>query len=127
VDDAESKYNNRLVDRAVVAADWNSSEHMRNAGESYRWGIVVGHNGIVIGDHANPPEPGGGSCVFLHIWHSHQQGTVGCTAMSELDLETLLTWLDPARQPLLVQLPEPAYKRLIHRWRLPEMIKVPPR
>jgi L,D-peptidoglycan transpeptidase YkuD (ErfK/YbiS/YcfS/YnhG family) len=127
VDDAGSKYYNRLVDRAVVAADWNSSEHMRNAGESYRWGIVVGHNGIVIEDHANPPEPGGGSCVFLHIWHSHQQGTVGCTAMSELDLETLLTWLDPARQPLLVQLPEPAYKRLIHRWRLPEMIKVPPR
>jgi hypothetical protein len=45
--------------------------------------------------------------------------------MSQSDLETLLTWLDPARKPLLVQLPEPTYERLIHRWSLPEWIKVP--
>ena len=50
VDDPGSKYYNRIVDRSVVAADWNSSEHMRNAGESYRWGIVVDHNGIVTGE-----------------------------------------------------------------------------
>jgi D-alanyl-D-alanine dipeptidase len=125
VDDTGSKYYNRLVDRTVVATDWNSSEHMRNTGESYRWGIVVDHNGIVKEDNANPPEPGGGSCVFLHIWHGDHQGTAGCTAMSQSDLETLLTWLDPARKPLLVQLPEPTYERLIHRWSLPEWIKVP--
>jgi L,D-peptidoglycan transpeptidase YkuD (ErfK/YbiS/YcfS/YnhG family) len=127
VDDTGSTYYNRIVDRSVVAPDWNSSEHMRNAGESYRWGIVVDHNGIVTEDNINPPEPGGGSCVFLHIWHSHDQGTVGCTAMSEIDLKTLLTWLDPARKPLLVQLPEPTYERLINRWMLPEPIKIPPR
>ena len=124
VDDPGSKHYNRIVDRSVHAPDWNSSEHMRNAGESYRWGIVVDHNGTVTGD-ANPPVPGGGSCVFLHIWHSHDQGTAGCTAMSQTDLKTLLTWLDPAGQPLLVQLPEPTYKRLIHRWRLPKLIDVP--
>ena len=66
-------------------------------------GIVVDHNGIVTEDTANLPQPGGGSCVFLHIWHSNDQGTIGCTATSEIDLETLLTWLDPARKPLLVQ------------------------
>ena len=126
VDDTHSKYYNRIVDRSVVAADWNSSEHMRNV-DGYRWGIVIDHNGIVTDDAANPPEPGGGSCVFLHIWRSHDQGTVGCTAMSQNDLETLLTWLDPARKPLLVQLPEPTYERLINRWKLPELIKIPPR
>jgi D-alanyl-D-alanine dipeptidase len=126
VDDPGSKHYNRIVDRSVIAPDWNSSEHMRDAGESYRWGIVVDHNGIVTGANANPPEPGGGSCVFLHIWHSDSQGTVGCTAMSQTDLETLLIWLDPARKPLLVQLPEPTYERLINRWKLPELIKVPP-
>ena len=131
VDDTGSKYYNRIVDRSVVAADWNSSEHMRNVGV-YRWGIVIDHNGIdhngiVTEDNTNPPEPGGGSCVFLHIWHSLDQGTVGCTAMSEIDLETLLTWLDPGRKPLLVQLPEPTYERLINRWTLPEVIKVPAR
>jgi L,D-peptidoglycan transpeptidase YkuD (ErfK/YbiS/YcfS/YnhG family) len=125
VDDTGSKYYNRLVDRSLVVTDWNSSEHMRNTGESYRWGIVVDHNGIVMEENANPPEPGGGSCIFLHIWHGDDQGTAGCTAMSQLDLETLLTWLDPARKPLLVQLPEPTYERLIHRWSLPERIAVP--
>jgi D-alanyl-D-alanine dipeptidase len=120
VDDSGSKHYNRIVDRSVVAPDWNSSEHMRNAGESYRWGVVVDHNGTVTGD-TNAPEPGGGSCVFLHIWHSHDQGTAGCTAMPQADLETLLTWLDPARKPMLVQLPESTYERLISRWKLPEL------
>jgi hypothetical protein len=39
--------------------------------------------------------------------------------MSQIHLETLLTWLDPARKPLLVQLPEPTYERLIDQWMLP--------
>ena len=49
VDDVGSKYYNRIVDRSTVAPDWNSSEHMRDTGESYRWGIVVDHNGTVNG------------------------------------------------------------------------------
>jgi L,D-peptidoglycan transpeptidase YkuD (ErfK/YbiS/YcfS/YnhG family) len=127
VDDVDSKYYNRVLDRSSVAPDWNSSEHMRNAGESYRWGIVVDHNGTVAGAGSKPPVPGGGSCVFLHIWHSHDQGTTGCTAMEQANVETMLTWLDPARKPLLVQLPQSAYARLIQRWRLPELTATPPR
>jgi L,D-peptidoglycan transpeptidase YkuD (ErfK/YbiS/YcfS/YnhG family) len=125
VDDIGSKHYNRIVDHNVVAPDWNSSEKMRDTGESYRWGIVIDHNGIDRG--TSSPEPGGGSCVFLHIWHSHDQGTAGCTAMSQVELETLLTWLDPARKPLLVQLPQPAYEGLSHRWMLPELMDVPKR
>jgi L,D-peptidoglycan transpeptidase YkuD (ErfK/YbiS/YcfS/YnhG family) len=127
VDDISSKHYNRILDHSAVAPDWNSSEHMRDAGEAYRWGIVIDHNGTVTGSNANAPEPGSGSCVFLHIWHSHDQGTAGCTAMAQVELETLLTWLDPARKPLLVQLPEPTYERLTNRWRLPELINLPSR
>jgi D-alanyl-D-alanine dipeptidase len=47
VDDTSSKYYNRVVDRASTTADWNSSEHMLRSDELYRWGIVVGHNGIL--------------------------------------------------------------------------------
>jgi L,D-peptidoglycan transpeptidase YkuD (ErfK/YbiS/YcfS/YnhG family) len=126
VDDPGSTHYNRIVDHTVVAPDWNSSEHMRYAGEAYRWGVVVDHNGTVTGD-ANLPEPGGGSCVFLHIWHSHEQGTAGCTAMPQSELETLLTWLDPARGPLLVQLPESTYERLTNRWMLPKLTNAPQR
>jgi len=127
VDDVNSKYYNRIVDRSAVAADWNSSEHMRDTGESYRWGIVVDFNGTVARRNQNVPEPGGGSCVFLHIWHDQSRGTAGCTAMSQMNLETLLTWLDPKRRPLLLQLPVPAYERLAHRWRLPKLSNAPVR
>jgi L,D-peptidoglycan transpeptidase YkuD (ErfK/YbiS/YcfS/YnhG family) len=127
VDDAGSKYYNRLVDRSTVAPDWNSSEDMRSTGELYRWGIVVGHNGMASEVNGNPSTPGGGSCIFLHIWRSSGQGTVGCTAMPQVELETLLTWLDPTRKPLLVQLPAPEYGRLIDRWKLPALINVHPR
>jgi L,D-peptidoglycan transpeptidase YkuD (ErfK/YbiS/YcfS/YnhG family) len=122
VDDVASKHYNRIVDHSVVAPDWNSSEHMRDTGELYRWGIIVDHNGTVPGRASNSPVPGAGSCIFLHIWRSQDQGTAGCTAMSQIHLETLLTWLDPARKPLLVQLPEPAYAQLIKRWMLPELM-----
>jgi D-alanyl-D-alanine dipeptidase len=125
VDDVNSKYYNRIVDRSALAPDWNSSEHMRDAGESYRWGIVVDHNGTVARPNQSAPQPGGGSCIFLHIWQSQNQGTTGCTAMTPSNLETLLTWLDPSQKPLLLQLPAPAYKRLTHRWRLPRLRNPP--
>jgi L,D-peptidoglycan transpeptidase YkuD (ErfK/YbiS/YcfS/YnhG family) len=126
VDDPGSKHYNRIVDRSAIAPDWNSSEHMRDAGESYRWGVVVDHNATVAAD-SNLPEPGRGSCVFLHIWHSHDQGTAGCTAMSQTALESLLAWLDPARKPVLVQLPEATYERLTDRWMLPKLTSTPQR
>jgi hypothetical protein len=126
VDDMSSKYYNRVVDRATVTPDWNSSEHMRNIAQ-YRWGIVVGLNGIVAEGRASPTVPGAGSCVFLHIWLGLGQGTTGCTAMPQSQLETLLTWLDPKQRPLLVQLPVSAYTRLINRWRLPLLVNDPPR
>jgi hypothetical protein len=127
VDDVASKYYNRVVDRSSVAPDWNSSERMRSVGDSYHWGIVVDHNRAVRGTNANSPTPGGGSCIFLHIWHGAALGTVGCTAMPQLDLEALLIWLDPARKPLLVQLPAAEYRRLIGRWSLPPLTNVPSR
>jgi D-alanyl-D-alanine dipeptidase len=127
VDDVNSKYYNRIVDRSALAADWNSSEHMRDVGESYRWGIVVDHNRAIATRNQDVPEPGGGSCVFLHIWHDQSQGTAGCTAMSQVNLEALLTWLDPKRRPLLLQLPMPTYERLTHRWNLPKLSNAPAR
>lgn len=120
VDDTRSNYYNRIVDRSAITPDWNSSEHMRNVGEVYRWGIVVDFNGTVTGIHAHPPEPGDGSCVFLHIWQGDNHGTVGCTAMPQTDLATLLVWLDPTREPRIIQLPDPIYQQLANRWMLPK-------
>jgi D-alanyl-D-alanine dipeptidase len=115
VDDSASKFYNQVVDRGAVAADWNSSEHMLRSDELYRWGIVVDHN-------SSPARPGSGSCIFLHIWRGPGQGTVGCTAMPQSQLESLLGWLEPARKPLLVQMPEQQYRQLEKKLGLPPLV-----
>jgi D-alanyl-D-alanine dipeptidase len=112
VDDTASRRYNLVVERdASKAADWNSSERMREV-EGYRWGLVVAHN-------AAPPVAGLGSCIFLHVWAAPDKGTAGCTAMEQTKLETLLRWLDPSKRPLLAQLPDGEYARLRGRWHLP--------
>jgi D-alanyl-D-alanine dipeptidase len=114
VDDTSSKFYNQVVDRGSVSPDWNSSEHMLRSDDLYRWGILVDHN-------TGPAKPGSGSCIFIHIWRGPGQATVGCTAMPQAQLESVLAWLDPARQPVLVQLPLAEYKQLKKQWQLPAL------
>jgi D-alanyl-D-alanine dipeptidase len=114
VDDTNSKFYNQIVDRDQVAPDWNSSEHMLRPDELYRLGLVINHN-------ARPSQPGGGSCIFMHIWLGPGRGTVGCTAMPAERLESILAWLNPVKKPLLVQLPVAQYQRLQKAWKLPTL------
>ncbi|MFK2893067.1 hypothetical protein ISS98_18125 [Dyella flagellata] len=115
VDDAKSQYYNRIVDRRNIGApDWNSSEHMLRDDELYHWGAYVNHN-------AHPTRPGGGSCIFLHIWRGAGQGTVGCTAMPKEDIQQLLEWFDPAKSPLLVQMPRGRYEQVRQRLGWPKL------
>jgi D-alanyl-D-alanine dipeptidase len=112
VDDPASAVYNRIVDRRTVARpDWKSAERMREAGEAYRWGVVVDYN--------TPPVAGRGSCIFLHIGGEGGAGTLGCTAMSASLLREVMAWLDPAASPVLVQLPRAAYEALRQAWALP--------
>jgi D-alanyl-D-alanine dipeptidase len=116
VDDARSQFYTRVLDRAAVAPDWNSSEQMLRPDGEYRWGVVIDHN-------AEPVTAGAGSCIFLHIWLGPGVGTSGCTAMAQEQLESVLARLDPAKNPLLVQLPRPQYKKLRRRWKLPTLTR----
>ena len=112
VDDTNSYYYNIIVDRRnVTKVDWKSSERMRMADDEYKLGIFVAHN-------AAPTEAGAGSCVFLHIWKEPGHPTSGCTAMSEGSIESLLGWLDPRSNPVLVQLPEQEYLQKQISWEL---------
>lgn len=106
VDDAASARYNRLVDQDTVPQpDWKSHEEMRLASGVYRLGIWVSHNDA-------PPVPGGGSCIFMHVWQGPGVPTVGCTAMDATDMEALLRWLDPRARPVLVQAPRSAFAPL---------------
>src|SRR4051812_12643633 len=86
---------------------------MWEIGERYRRLVVVGYN-------TDPPKPGNGSCIFLHVWRSPGAPTSGCTAM-ELDrLEGVMTWLRPEENPALVQLPREVYGKVWKEWHLPD-------
>jgi D-alanyl-D-alanine dipeptidase len=111
VDDPASQlYNQIVLPAPMTKPDWSSSEKMR-AIDVYRWGAVVLHN--------DPPQKGRGSCIFLHLVDPHGKPTSGCTSMAAAALEALLRWIDPAAQPLLVQLPRAEYDRLRSLWQLP--------
>jgi hypothetical protein len=103
IDDPASRFYNRIVNRAgIERPDWRSSERMTTIPD-YALGIVVGHNPRNL--------PGAGSCIFLHLWLGERPGTAGCTILRQDDLVTLLRWLDPARQPVLIQLPDAVARR----------------
>jgi D-alanyl-D-alanine dipeptidase len=112
VDDPKSRYYNQLVDRTKIRdADWRSAENMILNDHRYKWGVWVKHN--------DPPISGAGSCIFLHVWKDRSTLTSGCTAMSERDMVRLLGWLDPAKNPLLIQLPRSIYSELQSQLKLP--------
>jgi hypothetical protein len=46
------------------------------------------------------------------VWSGSEKPTAGCTALSRGDLLELLRWLEPSKQPLLVQLPETLFPRM---------------
>ncbi len=111
VDDVASAHYNRLA-TDTPQRDWKSAEDMRRTDGQYRYTIWVGHDD-------DPPQPGAGSCIFLHVRAEPPQPTSGCTAMAEDALRALLTWLDPAAHPVLVQLPAEERARRAADWGLP--------
>ena len=115
VDDVKSTHYNTVVNRMQVGNfDWNSSEKMLAVGAQYERGIFVGYNSY-------PAVRGNGSCIFLHIWKDATTGTSGCTAMERPNLEKILTWVKPSKNPYLVQLPVEAYDGYRKAWNLPNL------
>lgn len=120
VGEQKSEYYNMIVDADKVKKDWSSDENnekMRYEAirdeEAYKWGIVVNHN---VGEKRDNTA---GSCIFIHLWKSYENGTSGCTALEEENIKKIMYWLDPKENPILVQLPEDEYKRLKSKWKLP--------
>jgi L,D-peptidoglycan transpeptidase YkuD (ErfK/YbiS/YcfS/YnhG family) len=95
VDDVTSKHYNQIVDDRQVLRDWVSHEAMIQHAKLYEWGAVIAHNPDCI--------PGLGSCIFLHLAPDGENATAGCTALNSQDLQATLSWLDPAKHPLLLQ------------------------
>lgn len=110
-DDPLSSHYNQVLDATTVTPDWNSAEEMVRSDGLYRWVVFVNHN-------TAPREPGGGSCIFMHLWSGPTSTTVGCTAMERPNLEAILAWMQPGRTAM-VALPEAVYAAQRSAWRLP--------
>ena len=93
VDDAASRYYNRIVDRTRIVEDFSSFEEMRRKDDLYEIVVTVGYN--------PGNEKGKGSCIFLHIANA-EKPTAGCIAMSREKLALLAKWLDPQKRPVIV-------------------------
>ena len=107
IDDSRASSYNRVV---PIRPDliFGSFEWMRREDELYKIGVVVGHN--------EAAEPGRGSCIFLHIERAPGAGTAGCTSMNAAALAALIRWLDPAKAPLLIQVPRKSLPALRKRF-----------
>jgi len=118
VDDVSHAAYNHIVDAGAPAptAPWKSAEQLVRKDWLYDLIVVVDQNHA---EAARSPIAGRGSCVFLHVWRREKSGTAGCTAMQKSDLQDILAWLDPAQQPLLVQLPRETRAKVRSGWGLP--------
>lgn len=116
VDDINSQYYNRIVNQKNVKKDWNSAEDMNYyANEGlYEVGVVIEHN-------YEKPIPGKGSCFFIHIHRKLGSPTAGCTAFAKEQVQEVVEWLNPDKNPIFVQLPSKTFRILQSSWGLPEL------
>ncbi len=116
IEDTGSVAYNRILDEGTREADWTSTDHMLRDDDLYEWGVFVLHN-------AQPAVPGGGSCIFLHVWREGGSGTAGCTSMAKGKMKSILDWLDPDLDPVLIQVTASGYPGLVEggNWPDPEL------
>ena len=93
VDDSNSKYYNTWQQDSNPDKDWNSAESMMH--RLYNYGIVINYN--------TGQTPGRGSAIFLHVGNSY---TLGCVAVSQSNLVNIMKWVDPGKNPVIIQTPE---------------------
>ncbi|HZZ33715.1 MAG TPA: L,D-transpeptidase family protein [Phenylobacterium sp.] len=82
-DPADAAYN-----RLVKLPHATSCEAMWRDDHLYDIVVVLGHND-------DPPEPGMGSAIFLHLAREDYSPTEGCVALARPDLEELLAAAHP--------------------------------
>ena len=97
IDDSHSEHYNQIlpIDSTLII---QSFEWMKREDELYALGVTVEHN--------QDQQPRQGSCIFLHIEKAKGSPTAGCTSMSEEDLKSIVQWIKPQKEPLLVQIPQ---------------------
>ncbi len=106
------QYNKHVLVDPKNPPPWYAKQRMRLGDFAYRWLVEVRHN-------ADPPAPGMGSAIFLHLRRAPHKPSVGCTVMGEADLVALIRWLRADAKPHFVLLPRAEYAVRWKAWNLP--------
>ncbi|WP_088040801.1 SH3 domain-containing protein [Bacillus sp. EAC] len=94
VDDSKSSLYNTWQLASQNNGRWNSAEKMNIP--QYSYGFVINYN--------VQKTPGKGSAIFFHI--AGASGfTAGCTATSKTNVVSILKWIDPTKNPIIIQTP----------------------
>lgn len=94
VDDSQSSFYNTWQNATGNNGRWKSAEKMDI--KPYDYGFVINYN---TADRLS----GAGSAIFFHVATNH---TAGCTGISQENVVNFLKWLDPAKNPVIIQTPE---------------------
>lgn len=98
VDDPNAPDYNRWVKQGETSAA--SYEKMKRDDNLYKYGIVIEYN-------TAPVIKNYGSAIFMHVWKGPGSTTAGCVAVSEENILKILSWLNPAANPVILINPDP--------------------
>ena len=91
VDDSKSSLYNTWQQKPANGR-WTSAENMDIP--AYDYGFVINYN--------ESRKPGKGSAIFFHVGTNY---TAGCTATSKEQVVSILKWLNPEKNPVIIQSP----------------------
>lgn len=94
VDDPNSALYNTWQKASENGGRWNSAEKMDIP--AYNYGFVINYN-------TEERIPGAGSAIFFHV---SSGSTLGCTGTAQSNVLSILKWIDPAKNPVIIQSPE---------------------
>ena len=95
IDDVNSSLYNTWQ-KGPASGRWTSAEKMYIP--QYNYGFVINYNT------ANRV-PGKGSAIFFHVWSGAGQGTAGCIATTQNNVISILNWLNPSKNPVIIEGP----------------------
>jgi L,D-peptidoglycan transpeptidase YkuD (ErfK/YbiS/YcfS/YnhG family) len=95
-------------DEDPSSANYNTFQHVAcgtsppfGGNSEALWTTVPAYDYFAVIDYnVNPVVPGAGSAIFLHV--STGDPTQGCVSLPEADLVSVLDWLSPAADPMIV-------------------------
>jgi len=118
-DPHDAKTYNVLQFHRENRSKWRTSwaEQLHSYTTQYRYAVVIDynlpsgiswHNGQRIAAHPADTRKGGG--IFLHV--NGSGATAGCVSVPRSDMRSILRWLDPALQPVIVMGPRELIDRM---------------